>query len=187
MSTLLTRRHVLTAGTQLAGAAALSSALGGAALLASESANAAPLQIGRCKPPTPMASASRRDFARASSPSACCPWRGTPGTSYRTAVRRSHSPTVAGSTFPTVRAQARWAVGRAPSALPLMAPSSRPIASCVTRSTTALVARHPGVPGCPARSAPSVSCSSATPPVLLHLAAAARWVPSRTKPSPWIR
>jgi len=51
MSTLLTRRHVLTAGTQLAGAAALSSALGGAALLAGHSAAAAPLQIGPLQAP----------------------------------------------------------------------------------------------------------------------------------------
>lgn len=51
MSTLLTRRHVLTAGTQLAGAAALSSALGSAALLSAASAAAAPLQIGPLEAP----------------------------------------------------------------------------------------------------------------------------------------
>ncbi len=51
MSTLLTRRHVLTAGTQLAGAAALSSALGGASLLTSTPAAAAPLQIGELQAP----------------------------------------------------------------------------------------------------------------------------------------
>lgn len=51
MSTLLTRRHVLTAGAQVAGAAALSSALGGASLLAAGTASAAPLQIGPLQAP----------------------------------------------------------------------------------------------------------------------------------------
>jgi len=51
LSTLLTRRHVLTAGAQVAGAAALSSALGGASLLAAGTANAAPLQIGPLQAP----------------------------------------------------------------------------------------------------------------------------------------
>ena len=51
MSTLLTRRHVLTAGTQLAGAAALSSALGGVSLLTPGAAAAAPLQIGELQAP----------------------------------------------------------------------------------------------------------------------------------------
>ena len=51
MSTLLTRRHVLAAGTHLAGAAALSSAIGATSLLATQPASAAPLQIGELQAP----------------------------------------------------------------------------------------------------------------------------------------
>ena len=51
MSTLLTRRHVLTSGTQLAGVAALSSALGGVGLLTGAAASAAPLQLGELQAP----------------------------------------------------------------------------------------------------------------------------------------